>query len=240
MKSLKNMKNANEHGNPPSPNLSILHKIHPSVKKASIHSSKTLQNAAKKSILHPLNHELLHASAAGDAQQVESLLNKGVFINFQDEKKRSALHFSCVGSHSHITQLLLQHEADVFLKDSVGNTPLHLAVIANNIDNVLLLLKSGADPLIQDMFKRSPLDLVKSRLKLLLKHVPEEMHQVDSKLIQELKQLFEILNYYSLHLHKLDMKSLSARLESLVSHDDAQELLVDLSDALEAFALHDK
>lgn len=65
----------------------------------------------------------------GRLKRVRSLLKKHkIDLNFQDGKKRTALHIACILGEYAIVDVLLQHGASKEAKDMDGNTPLHLAL----------------------------------------------------------------------------------------------------------------
>lgn len=71
------------------------------------------------------NSDLLAAARKGEG--VETLLNKGASINFQDASGKTALHYAAEGGHMMTTELLLKKGADPNLTDAAGRTPLEYA-----------------------------------------------------------------------------------------------------------------
>ncbi|XP_062609752.1 ankyrin repeat and SOCS box protein 8-like isoform X2 [Saccostrea cucullata] len=55
------------------------------------------------------------------------------------------LHIACLHSNIEVIRLLLNHDADVNVKDSTNRTPLHYATLANRSDVVNLCIENGAD-----------------------------------------------------------------------------------------------
>lgn len=79
------------------------------------------------------------ASSSGNEKVVKLLCEQGA------ETGTCALHEAVLNHHEHIVQLLLEHGADVNVRNKKGDTPLGKAVGYHLEDNIRLLLEHGAD-----------------------------------------------------------------------------------------------
>lgn len=71
---------------------------------------------------------LHQAAAAGDIEQVKSLLAKGADVNAKDKPMRgTALHYAAKNSHPEVAKLLISQGAHVNAVDRRAETPLHYA-----------------------------------------------------------------------------------------------------------------
>lgn len=59
---------------------------------------------------------------------------------------QSALHLACILNFTAGAIILLEHKANIDIRDNLGYTPLHMAVIFNSKTCVELLLNRGANP----------------------------------------------------------------------------------------------
>ncbi len=103
----------------------------------------------------PLENAILN----GDIDQVRLHLEAGVDLN-QTIPGDSAypLHYAA-NSHADIIQLLVDHGANVNVKDDKGKTPLHCASVTANLENMRALLENGADVNAVDDEGNTPLQL---------------------------------------------------------------------------------
>jgi len=53
----------------------------------------------------------------------------------------TSLHLAAVKGHAEVTKLLLDHHADIAIKDNYGNTALHAARDNNELETAKLLLQ---------------------------------------------------------------------------------------------------
>jgi len=103
----------------------------------------------------PLENAILN----GDLDQVRMHLEAGVDLN-QTIPGDSAypLHYAA-NSQADIIQLLIDHGADVDVRDDKGKTPLHCASVTANLENMRALLENGADVNAVDDEGNTPLQL---------------------------------------------------------------------------------
>jgi uncharacterized protein len=97
------------------------------------------------------------------------LINQNSDVNMKDAEGRTALHYICEnqvvfeGQNLNIivAKKLLQHGADIHLRDKLGNSVMRSAAInckGRNYEMVSLFLEYNADILIKNIFGRSALD----------------------------------------------------------------------------------
>ena len=103
----------------------------------------------------PLENAILN----GDLDQVRMHLEAGVDLN-QTIPGDSAypLHYAA-NTHADMIQLLIEHGADVDVRDDKGKTPLHCAAVTANLENMRALLENGADVNAVDDEGNTPLQL---------------------------------------------------------------------------------
>ena len=106
---------------------------------------------------------------------ITRILLESTNVNTRDMDIATLLHVAVRNRNFDLTQLLLNHGANVNAFGHQGVSPLHEAVHSQNLDVVELLLKGGADVNARSWFNQSPLHLAASRgnldiTRLLLNH----------------------------------------------------------------------
>ena len=84
-----------------------------------------------------------NAAEAGNLQEVQRLIDKGVDVNSKNKKEETPLHYAAFNGYLEITRLLIENGADVNAHDS-GWTPLNLASWHRHLEIAKLLLAKGA------------------------------------------------------------------------------------------------
>ncbi|HXD33859.1 MAG TPA: ankyrin repeat domain-containing protein [Pyrinomonadaceae bacterium] len=90
------------------------------------------------------NLDLIDAARAGDNKAVQSLLDKGAYVNSRDSDGRTPLTEATWEGHAETVKLLLEKGADPNLKKNDGLAPLVIAVGKGNKEIEELLKKAGA------------------------------------------------------------------------------------------------
>lgn len=98
---------------------------------------KTIEPAQSVQSLH-------EAAAAGDIEQIKSLISAGADLNAKANDGTTPLHYAVILAKKDVTELLIANGADVNAKDNEGRTPLYWAKEQNNTELAELLRKHGA------------------------------------------------------------------------------------------------
>ena len=91
-----------------------------------------------------INAKLLEAANAGDATEVERLLEKGADVNAKAKDGMTALMAAALFDHTEIAEALIGAGADVNVKAEEGLTALMLAAAYGHIKTVRILIDAGA------------------------------------------------------------------------------------------------
>jgi ankyrin repeat protein len=102
---------------------------------------------------------------AGVLDVVQWLLNHGADVNSQDFGLQTSLHrMAGLGhsSHAQVSRMLIEHNADIHIRNHCGDTPLHFAAspyygVRVNVDIMQVLLDHGANPNARDNSNSTPL-----------------------------------------------------------------------------------
>jgi len=99
--------------------------------------------------LSELEQNLILSAFKGELADVETLVNKGVDVNLQDQKKRTPLIFAASAGHTSVVEYLVGAGADVSMSDSSGQPPLLHACKGSFNETATFLLDNGADVNVQ-------------------------------------------------------------------------------------------
>ena len=94
----------------------------------------------------------------GDLEKIEYLLQcDASVVNVGDHGDRTPLHEAALKKTADLTNVLIQHGADVHASDNDKDTPLHLATQQGSTDAISALIQHGSDVHSLDLFGRTPL-----------------------------------------------------------------------------------
>jgi calcium-independent phospholipase A2 len=100
---------------------------------------------------------------ASSREVLESLIQRGCYINSLDFNGRTALHVMVSKNRLECVVSLLAHESEIDLRDKDGNTPLHIAVEKSLIPIVQCLVVFGADIDAKNKHDQSPRHMVRMK-----------------------------------------------------------------------------
>lgn len=104
-----------------------------------VFQSNTILHCDPSSILPVLAYE-------GESGTLEAVLKTHkVKIDYRDSIKCTALHYASQRGFSKVARILLNHSANVTVKNASGSTALHMACSAGHIDVVVAILEAGSD-----------------------------------------------------------------------------------------------
>lgn len=97
----------------------------------------------------------------GHNDMMKLLLNHGWPVNKKNRFRvnRTALHTAAMQGKLNIMKMLIDHKADVSIKDNNGQTALMVAVFAGQYDAVKFLIEQGARVNTKDNFSQTPLSI---------------------------------------------------------------------------------
>ena len=84
------------------------------------------------------------AARAGDLEQIQRLVVKGVDVNEQTTRNETALIIASLAGKGEVVNYLLQRGADINARSASGLTALHAAAYAGQAEIVSLLVAKGA------------------------------------------------------------------------------------------------
>jgi hypothetical protein len=114
-----------------------------------------------------VNGDLIEAVRQNDSTRVEALIAKGANVNASWRYGETPLFFACDRGFTQVVKVLLEHGAEVNIKDSFyGMTPVMRAAYKDRVDLVKMLLARGAsaDSVLMMGAEDGKLDLVKAAL----------------------------------------------------------------------------
>jgi len=85
------------------------------------------------------------AARAGDLEQIQRLVVKGVDVNEQTTRNETALIIASLAGKGEVVHYLLQRGADIDARNSSGLSSLHAAAYAGHTEIVSLLVVKGAE-----------------------------------------------------------------------------------------------
>ncbi|HKW98437.1 MAG TPA: ankyrin repeat domain-containing protein [Bryobacteraceae bacterium] len=137
-----------------------------------------------------LGEDFLAAIRKSDAARVKALLEQGVDVNTKSPYGATGLFFAADRGNLEILKLLLDHGADVNVKDTFyGATALTWASMKEHVDVIRLLLdkgaKAGADDVLMTGVEKNNIEMVKAALDHKTS-IPAEM--LSSALAQSVKE----------------------------------------------------
>ena len=100
---------------------------------------------------------LHEAAAAGDIEQVKSLISKGADVNSKDNRGTPALQLAAEKGHRDVVELLINKGADINAKSNGGRAAMLMAVGGGHKEVVELLVAKGADVNIENNWGWTPL-----------------------------------------------------------------------------------
>ncbi len=140
---------------------------------------------------------LLGAVEGGHFKLVKQLLENGTPYNEQS----IYLHIAAYTGHLDIVLLLLEHNADIHLKDINGSTALHYAISkgnamgTHNAEIARILLKLNADPNAKNNFGETPLNwVIKTRNVKMLRLLLDPNQHKPRLINEELEKKFAEIN----------------------------------------------
>jgi ankyrin repeat protein len=110
--------------------------------------------------MNRIDQELLEATGENNLPEVRRLLSIGADVNAKDNwHDRTPLHVACEKGHVQVVKELVEHGADVDVKDKDGSSPLHWACAKGHLAVVNELLSRGANIEVEDIDGNTPLHL---------------------------------------------------------------------------------
>ena len=101
---------------------------------------------APAALAQDVNEAFLAAARKGDVAKLKEFLDKGVDVNTKTQYGATALAYACDKGHVDVVKLLLEHGANVNVKDTFyGEMPLGWALQKENVEILRLLLEKGAE-----------------------------------------------------------------------------------------------
>ena len=120
---------------------------------------KQLEAKREKDPGYKRNQALREAVAAGRAQEMERLIQKGADINAPDAQGQTPLILAVENGQSSAVKVLLQSDADLTVTDASGNNPLLVAAHRGDFKSTYLLVQAGINVNSRDRNYNTPLHL---------------------------------------------------------------------------------
>ena len=107
---------------------------------------------------------MTYAALRNDVERIDALVAKGFDVDKPEPGGLRPIEYAVVGGHVEATTRLLEHGADIDIRNNEGRTPLfHVARNGRPDSMARLLLANGADPEIADYFGMTPLLIAAAR-----------------------------------------------------------------------------
>lgn len=107
-----------------------------------------------------MNEQLFHAAKHSNGHECVRLIERGADIHARDGISWSLLHHATSKNKNvSVLRVLLEHGADVNIKEFQLLSALHIAAYEGRVGHCLMLLEHGCDPLAQDRQGRTAMDL---------------------------------------------------------------------------------
>lgn len=104
------------------------------------------------------------ASAYGNYEVIECLIDRGAIINKTSAFMNTPLHYASFNKDSKVAKLLIEKGADVNARDSFNRTPLHIASALCNLELIKLYRDNGANLDAQEDYKQTSLHYTTSNI----------------------------------------------------------------------------
>eukprot|EP00906_Rhabdomonas_costata_P011470 RCo016346 len=91
-----------------------------------------------------LNTPFTAAVRAGSIEMFRHLASLGADVNFEMERRTTAVHYAVQHDFVEVAEALMQLKPDTTKKNELGHTAVQLAIFSNKVEMAHLLLKNGA------------------------------------------------------------------------------------------------
>ena len=124
-----------------------------------------LRNGADVDVRDGYENTLLRVACNSGFDIVKWLLDHGADVNTQNHELWTPLHSAADHGHLQIFQMLVEHNANIHIRESRGSSPLHVATCPQvkhsqcHVDMMQILLDHGANPNALDNDNSTPLHL---------------------------------------------------------------------------------
>lgn len=105
---------------------------------------------------------LMSASAMGQLQVAQMLVEAGADVNLKNKDGSTALQIAIVFDKTEIAEFLIDAGSELNGKNNDGSTPLHTAAFFCRLDIVKQLLKNGADKTIKNNYGDTAKEVVET------------------------------------------------------------------------------
>jgi ankyrin repeat protein len=116
---------------------------HVAVMKMLLNSGATYGNLNEALGPHALAENMCQAAAWGDIDMIRNLIKKGASVLACDYDHRSALHLAAAEGRATVVRYLIDHKADVTVKDRFGCDPLRDAIRGGHAEIQQMIFDAG-------------------------------------------------------------------------------------------------